>query len=198
MRPGRVIENSVALQHHERQDGSGYPRGLRGRNAAPTGLALRGVPGEILPDAEIVAVADVYDALTSDRPWRPALLPDVIVRTMRGLAGGHLNGAVVRELLDLVPPYPLGATVIVARGRYLYHRGIVVQVHRGAFERPTVRLLQNERLEAIDPIDVDLRSTSDVIACIPPPGHDPVTEMTPEAEATLRAASAFAGQTPTS
>lgn len=54
--PGPVAQ--VALQHHERWDGSGYPQGLRGE--------------DILPEARIVAVADVIEAMASDRPHRPA------------------------------------------------------------------------------------------------------------------------------
>ena len=49
----------IVLQHHERLDGSGYPRGLRGR--------------EILPEAALLAVADVVEAMLSHRPYRPAL-----------------------------------------------------------------------------------------------------------------------------
>jgi len=47
----------VALQHHERLDGSGYPQGLKGY--------------EIIREAKIVAVADIVDAMTHDRPYRP-------------------------------------------------------------------------------------------------------------------------------
>ncbi len=49
----------IVLQHHERLDGSGYPRGLRG--------------GEILLEAQIVSVADAVEAIASHRPYRPAL-----------------------------------------------------------------------------------------------------------------------------
>ena len=49
----------IVLQHHERLDGSGYPRGLRG--------------DEILPEARVLAAADVLEAMSSHRPYRPAL-----------------------------------------------------------------------------------------------------------------------------
>jgi PAS domain S-box-containing protein len=49
----------IVLQHHERMDGSGYPRGLRGE--------------QILPEARVLAVADVVEAMITDRPYRPAL-----------------------------------------------------------------------------------------------------------------------------
>jgi HD-GYP domain-containing protein (c-di-GMP phosphodiesterase class II) len=193
-RPDRVAENTMALQHHERQDRSGYPNRLAGGNVAPRGPSTVGQPGRILPDAEIIAVADVYDALISDRPWREALLPDVVVRTMRQAAGDHLNQELVREILTLVTPYPLGATVIVANGPYRYFRGIVARVHRDAFNQPAIRLLQDTRMEPIEPIDLDLRNTRTVIACIPAPGHHPVVELTPEAIGALRMAGQASGR----
>ena len=55
--PWRLAE--AALQHHERYDGSGYPNGLRGE--------------EILQEARILAVADVMEAVSSHRPYRPGL-----------------------------------------------------------------------------------------------------------------------------
>jgi putative two-component system response regulator len=73
----------IALTHQEKVDGSGYPHGLKG-NAIP--IAGR-----------IVAVADVFDALTSDRPYRAALPIDDAVKIMADGRGSHFD----RELLDL-------------------------------------------------------------------------------------------------
>lgn len=80
--------SAVALQHHERLDGSGY-------------LGLRG--SEIHPHAKLVAVADVFDALLSPRPYKR---PWSIRRTgtyMSGLAGVKLDAKYVRLLLDNMP-----------------------------------------------------------------------------------------------
>jgi putative two-component system response regulator len=67
----------IVRHHHERHDGSGYPDGLR---------------GELIPlGSRIVAVADVYDALTSDRPYRPRLSRDETVRRLRAEAGRTLD-----------------------------------------------------------------------------------------------------------
>jgi HD-GYP domain-containing protein (c-di-GMP phosphodiesterase class II) len=67
----------VALQHHERWDGRGYPGGLRGEE-----IDLR---------ARVVTLADVYDALTSDRPYRPALSASTARDLMRGMRGTHFD-----------------------------------------------------------------------------------------------------------
>lgn len=77
----------IIRHHHERADGSGYPDGLRG-GAIPLG-------------ASIVAVADVYDALTSDRPYRAALSPERALEYLTAEAGHTLDARVVAAFLRL-------------------------------------------------------------------------------------------------
>lgn len=67
----------VALQHHERWDGRGYPAGLQAE--------------QIDVRARLVALADVYDALTSPRPYRPALTPFAARDLMRAMRGTHFD-----------------------------------------------------------------------------------------------------------
>jgi HD-GYP domain-containing protein (c-di-GMP phosphodiesterase class II) len=76
----------ILHQHHERLDGSGYPRGLKG--------------DEILYTARILAVADAYDAMTTDRPYRPAQTPEATVRELYSFAGKQHDISVVRALED--------------------------------------------------------------------------------------------------
>jgi putative nucleotidyltransferase with HDIG domain len=85
----------IVRQHHERLDGSGYPRGLRG--------------DEILPEARILAAADVLEAMSSHRPYRPALGVDAGLAELRAGAGvlfdervvAACEEAVARGLVDL-------------------------------------------------------------------------------------------------
>ena len=76
----------IAWSHHERLDGRGYPRGLRGESIAQ--------------EARIVAVADVFDALTHDRPYRSAHSLDEATEILRSLRGSHLDGDMVNALLS--------------------------------------------------------------------------------------------------
>jgi HD-GYP domain-containing protein (c-di-GMP phosphodiesterase class II) len=78
----------VLRHHHERMDGSGYPDGLRG-DAIPLG-------------ARVVAVADVYDALTSDRPYRRAMSAADARRHLETAAGTTLDENVVAVFLGLL------------------------------------------------------------------------------------------------
>lgn len=80
-----MIRN-IALFHHERIDGKGYPYGLAG-DAIPL-------------EARIVAVADVFDALTSRRPYKEAFANEMAFAMLEQLAGTHLDADCVRALLD--------------------------------------------------------------------------------------------------
>jgi putative two-component system response regulator len=77
---------SIALTHHERFDGSGYPHGLTGE--------------EIPLDGRIAAVADVFDALLTDRSYRPALSLDDAIEVMREGRGSQFDPLIVDTLLD--------------------------------------------------------------------------------------------------
>lgn len=73
--------------HHEKWDGTGYPLGLKGQ--------------EIPFDARIFAVIDVWDALTSDRPYRPALPHDEVREKIQAEAGKHFDPLVVKAFLEM-------------------------------------------------------------------------------------------------
>ena len=74
-------------QHHEKLDGSGYPQGLKGE--------------ELLPEARIIAVADVVEAMASHRPYRPALGIDAALDEIRRQRGRQLDGDAVTACVRL-------------------------------------------------------------------------------------------------
>jgi len=76
----------VALSHHERWDGNGYPRRLRGEQ-----IPLAG---------RICAVVDVFDAMTTTRPYRPAYSPDEALETMRRGRGAHFDPGLLDLFMD--------------------------------------------------------------------------------------------------
>jgi putative two-component system response regulator len=80
---------AIAAQHHERMDGTGYPKGLLG--------------DQILIGARIVAAADVFDALTAPRYYKPAYSIEKTIEIMDGMAGAHLDPAVVAALHRALP-----------------------------------------------------------------------------------------------
>jgi len=72
----------IVRQHHERLDGSGYPLGLKG--------------DAILPEAKVLAVADIVEAMSAFRPYRPAIELETVLREIEGQAGSLLDADVVR------------------------------------------------------------------------------------------------------
>ncbi len=80
---------TLAHTHHERMDGGGYPRGLRGQ--------------EIPLEGRIAAIADVFDALTSDRPYRDALSVDAALETMLAERGTHLDADLLDRFVASLP-----------------------------------------------------------------------------------------------
>jgi HD-GYP domain-containing protein (c-di-GMP phosphodiesterase class II) len=137
-------------------DGSGYPQGLTG--------------DRIHRISRIVAVADVYDALLADRPWRAALLPYKAMEVVLLLVNeGKLDGEVVRAFLETVSLFPLGSWVELTDDRL----GRVVAANRGEHTRPVVAMLfgrDGKPLEAPERVDLALRR--DIAVARPQDGDD--------------------------
>ncbi len=152
----------VAYQHHEKQDGSGYPRGLKGNQILGQNLPL-----QIHDFGAVSAVADIYDAMSSDRPYRAGWAPDRVVTMIRELAGTHLNRMGVEVFLQTVAPYPVCTDIRVTAGRYTGWKGIVAKVSRPSLNRPRVRLLFNPTGTRVNPLEIDLRQEVDCqIECV--------------------------------
>ena len=94
---------SVVRDHHERIDGSGYPDGLIGH--------------QVQEFPRIAAVADVYDAVTSERVYKPAAPPHVGVKVIRSGTGTGFCPNVVRAFRAVVMPYPVGHEIKLPDGR---------------------------------------------------------------------------------
>lgn len=116
----------VALQHHERLDGSGYPSGL-------TGSALH-------PYSCIAAVADTFDAMTSDRIYRKSCPTRQAIIELYGARMRRFVPSVVEALIKLVGVYPVGTRVVLSTGE----RGVVISPNPDDTTRPSV-LVDHDR-----------------------------------------------------
>ncbi len=118
----------ATLQHHEQYNGNGYPSGLSGET-----IHLFG---------RIISVADVYDALTSDRPYRKAMLPsDAIEYIMSGF-GTMFDPQIVTTMTRKVAAYPIGTCIKLSTGEV----GIVIKNYEMTSMRPLVRLIEDSKL----------------------------------------------------
>lgn len=141
-----LMSAHVALQHHERWDGNGYPRRLAGDN--------------IIEYARIVTVCDVYDALVSDRPYRAAYTVNQALNILKRMSGLFLDPSCVDALITNIAVFPVGSVVELSTGEI----GVVVDVNKEAPNRPIVRLVFDrcgKRLQ--HPYEVDLSKYSTVV-----------------------------------
>lgn len=117
------------LSHHENEDGSGYPRGLMG--------------DKIHPFAKIIHVVDVYDALSSRRPYKGACSFSEALEYLMGGCGTLFEKKVVEAFMNYVSIYPKGITVILSDKR----EAVVVKNHRHNKLRPKLRLMDGTILD---------------------------------------------------
>ena len=112
----------VCLHHHEKMDGSGYPDKLAGES--------------ISLFARMGAVCDVYDAITSNRPYKPGWDPAESMRKMGGWAGGHFDPRVFQAFVKSLGIYPIGSLVRLTSGRI----GVVIDQGRTSLTTPCVKV----------------------------------------------------------
>ena len=119
--PASVI--NVAYSHHERMDGKGYPRGLSHEKLT---LANR-----------VVTIADMYDALTSDRVYRNGRSHLEAIDILTKMSGSHLDYALVLKFIECLSIYPPGCIVELNNDEI----AIVVEINQNEKLRPKVLLL---------------------------------------------------------
>jgi putative nucleotidyltransferase with HDIG domain len=151
----------VAAEHHEAQDGTGFPRALLGANRVFRVAERRDVPPIALA-SEVVAVADRYERLVSPAPSRAGLSPAEARYELSSEAGTKLNAEVVARFLDTFPALPLGTEVRVVGGEHDGSRAIVSQPSRDARSRPVVRVYADRAGSTHTPVEVNLDIYQDV------------------------------------
>lgn len=150
-----LLSAHIAYQHHERWDGQGYPRGLCGR--------------EIHEYARIVAVADVYDALLADRPYRPSYTVSQALTILERMSGIYLDPECVTALITNIAVYPIGSLVEISTG----YIGIVVNTNKETPTRPVVKMLMDNNGRRLSrPHEIDLSQLSTIMIIKPLSNED--------------------------
>ncbi|MGE5372607.1 MAG: HD-GYP domain-containing protein [Solirubrobacterales bacterium] len=128
----------IVYQHHERVDGSGYPRRLKSE--------------QILEYAKIVAVADTYDAVVSDRPYRKGYSVTDGVILLQKLTDTYFDREIVEALASNVAMYPAGSFVGLNTG----HIALVTAVNKVNSTRPMVQVICGRDGNLVSNYEVDL------------------------------------------
>ena len=143
------LSQQVSLQHHERNDGSGYPYGLK--------------QGEISAVGQIAAIVDVYDAITSNRCYKQQLEPAQALKYLLKNSGDQFNGEMVQRFVQHLGVYPIGSTVklnnniigiVIEKGRDLLKPIIKV-----VYDETTHRLIPPSRISLGDINDLYITQT---------------------------------------
>lgn len=134
---------AIALGHHEHVDGSGYPHKKSGE--------------EIHILAQIIGIADIYDAMTSDRPYRQALPVNEALEHIMSVADKYYNLEIIKAFIKKINPYPAGSLVKLTNGETAVVRKVpsdmplrphisIIKKRNGGFEYEDVNLAENKTL----------------------------------------------------
>jgi HD-GYP domain-containing protein (c-di-GMP phosphodiesterase class II) len=135
----------VIKQHHERLDGSGYPRGLRAEQISQYG--------------RMAAIVDVYDSLTSKRPYREALNPAQALIKINEEALG-LDKKLVSSFIECIGAHPIGSVVKLKSGKL----GMVLRINKQAPLKPLIMVFYDIHTKSESaPRRLDLAKTEDII-----------------------------------
>lgn len=138
----------TAAQHHEKLDGSGYPEGLKGE--------------EITEYGRMVAITDVYDAITSDRVYHKGMTPSQGLKKLLEWSGDHLDPELVKQFIRCIGLYPVGSLVLLESGRL----GVVVETNDQDQRLPVVRVMYHTRFRlpiTVETIDLSRAGNQDRI-----------------------------------
>lgn len=113
----------TALQHQERWDGQGYPKGLKGK--------------EITIFSRIVAVADAFEAMVSERPYRDSMIGYAAMRAIMGDNGRRFDPDILKVFIKALGIYPIGSIVLLSDASI----GRVIEHHPEAPLRPRIRIM---------------------------------------------------------
>jgi putative nucleotidyltransferase with HDIG domain len=141
-----LISAHCAFQHHERLDGSGYPRQIEDK--------------EIHEYAKWIGLVDVYDAMTTHRVYRKAMLPHQAIEILYAGAGTQFDQKKLECFRDRIALYPLGITVKLLTGE----TGVVVDINSSIPQRPVVRIITDaDGQDLTQPYEIDLSKKLNVM-----------------------------------
>ncbi|MCD5415072.1 MAG: HD-GYP domain-containing protein [Clostridiales bacterium] len=115
----------AALQHHEKVNKKGYPYGLSWDS--------------LHPYSRMLAICDIYDAVTTNRVYREGMLPHQGINFLMSIVGSELDFSLTTQFVRSIAPYPLFTKVLLNTGE----EGVVIRLHGNYPHRPVVRLIHH-------------------------------------------------------
>jgi HD-GYP domain-containing protein (c-di-GMP phosphodiesterase class II) len=141
-----LLAAHCAYQHHERINGTGYPRGIKG--------------DEIHEFAKWIGIVDSYDAMTSRRIYRDAMLPHQAVEALYSGSDSLYDTSMLQLFRDKVAIYPIGMMVKLNTGE----SGVIVDINSSCAHRPVVRLFTDrDGNDIAAPYEIDLSTHFNIL-----------------------------------
>ncbi|MDR0453887.1 MAG: HD-GYP domain-containing protein [Deferribacteraceae bacterium] len=131
---------SAVRSHHEKSDGSGYPDGI--------------IEKYIPRFAKIISIADVYDAITSEKVYNKGIVPSNALKMIFSWSGKHFNDALVKFFISAIGIYPVSTLVMLNTNEL----AVILEPNKKEPMRPRVLIISNRRLELTKPSFFDLTS----------------------------------------
>ncbi|MDR0238877.1 MAG: HD-GYP domain-containing protein [Deltaproteobacteria bacterium] len=140
----------AALEHHERIDGTGYPDAKHGEDISMLG--------------KIVSIVDVYDALSSRRVYKDAILPHRVLGLLYGMRAHDLDAELTEQFIRCMSIYPAGSIVKLSTGEI----ATVTQISHTTPLQPKVLIVRDAHTVPITPYELDLVAAKDIsiAACL--------------------------------
>ncbi len=133
----------ITAHHHERFDGTGYPNNLKGDLISIVG--------------QMAAIVDVYDAITSDRCYKKAILPTNALKKLLEWSEFHFNKELVKQFVRCMGIYPVGSLVSLSNGLIC----VVLSHDENKILTPIVRAVYSTKIDRfIKPFDINLSNQS--------------------------------------
>lgn len=155
----RKICAIIALQHHERYNGEGYPKGL--------------CRGDIHEFSQIVGIADVYDAMTADRVYRKAHPPNEAYEMLAGSGDFFFDYNLVRAFLHNIAAYPAGSVARLSSNE----TALVVETPKGFSLYPKIKIIYDAGGNRLtEPADIDM-SKQNILTIVKVLEHEEIEEL---------------------
>ena len=152
------METQIVNQHHELQDGSGFPIGLKGQNQPPVKTVNPDSKGRIYRLAEICCVVNAFDNMVYNPTKSKQLSQGQALKQMILDSGRLYNKNVVQTLLKVVPYYPVGISVKVINiidPLLIGYLGVVAKINEQDINKPVIVLIKDKFQKRIKPIILD-------------------------------------------
>ncbi len=157
-RDSSPVVSQIVNQHHECQDGSGYPIGLKGQNLPPLKTIIRETKGTMYRLAEITAVANAYDGMVLNPFKEKQLSPIEAMKQLVLKAGDKYNKDIIATLNQIVPVFPVGTYVRIKNiidPTLIGYRGVVAKLNENNLNKPLIILLKDRSMKRIEPAALD-------------------------------------------